>query len=177
MLSYLYGVLAAIVGDEIIHGFDTQGRFYDKYGNLVDNWTPRVAEEFQSLAECFVNQYNSYEVAPGYAINGWLTLDENIADNGGIKLAFRAYKSSISSSEFTLPGVNLTNDQLFFLGFSSVMCANVYEEYAKVLSFTSTYSENMFRVIGTLSNSREFAEAFNCPVNSTMNPERKCEVW
>ncbi|KAH9491456.1 Endothelin-converting enzyme 1 [Bulinus truncatus] len=175
--SYFYGILGGILAHEVMHGFDSRGRMHDKFGDLKDIWTPNVAEEYYRRAQCFIEQYNGYDVLPGHNISGSLTLAENIADNGGIKMAFRAYKSSIGSDDFTLPGLNMTSDQLFFVGFGNTLCAKYSDEYSISSIQTDVHSKTMFRVIGTVSNSREFSAAFNCPLNSPMNPVNKCEIW
>ncbi|KAH9487491.1 Membrane metallo-endopeptidase-like 1 [Bulinus truncatus] len=175
--SYFYGILGGILAHEVIHGFDSRGRMHDKFGNLKDIWTPHVAEEYERRAQCFIEQYNGYEVLPGHNISGSLTLAENIADNGGIKMAFGAYKLSIGSDDFTLPGLNLTSDQLFFVGFGNTLCAKYSDEFSISSIQTEVHTKTMFRVIGTVSNSREFSVAFNCPLNSPMNPVNKCEIW
>jgi predicted metalloendopeptidase len=112
-------------------------------------------------------------------LNGNLTLGENIADNGGLKEAYQAFKTH--EQEFgvdqLLPAVDLTLDQLFFVGFSQVWCGNVREEEAIRRIYTDPHSPGKYRIIGTLSNSDEFAAAFECPAGSPMNPEDKCQVW
>ncbi|XP_055877780.1 endothelin-converting enzyme 2-like [Biomphalaria glabrata] len=173
--SYVYGKLGSIIGHEIIHGFDNSGRLYDKDGHLQDSWTPHVAEEFDQRAQCFIDQYDSYLVY-NHSLSGSQTLGENIADNGGMRLAYRAYKNSIKP-ELRLPGLNLTDDQLFFVGMSHFHCGLFSEDSALFRLRTDTHAISEFRVIGTMSNSRDFAEAFNCPVGSPMNPEEKCEIW
>ncbi|KAH9519945.1 Endothelin-converting enzyme 1 [Bulinus truncatus] len=173
---YLYGTLGAILAHEIVHAFDSSGRLFDKDGNMKDNWTPHVAEEFDKRAQCLIDQYNTFEVY-GQNISGLLTLGENIADNGGIKMAYRAYKSAIKSHDLSLPGLNLTDDQLYFLGLSHFYCAEYTKDYAISSIRNDDHAHNQFRVIGTVSNSKEFSAAFNCPLKSPMNPEKKCEVW
>ncbi|KAH9519959.1 Endothelin-converting enzyme 1 [Bulinus truncatus] len=173
---YLYGTLGAILAHEIVHAFDSSGRLFDKDGNLKDNWTPHVAEEFDKRAQCLIDQYNTFEVY-GQNINGLLTLGENIADNGGVKMAYRAYKSAIKSHDLSLPGLNLTDDQLYFLGLSHFYCAKYTKDYAISSIRNDDHAHDQFRVIGTVSNSKEFSAAFNCPLKSPMNPEKKCEVW
>lgn len=111
-------------------------------------------------------------------LNGRQTLGENIADNGGLKAAFRAYeKWSSTRTEVKLPGLNLTSKQLFFVGFAQVWCSISTPEALKLQVLNDPHAPAQFRVIGTLSNSDEFAKEFNCPVGSKMNPEKKCIVW
>ncbi|KAH9495465.1 Endothelin-converting enzyme 1, partial [Bulinus truncatus] len=174
--SFNYGTIGMIAGHEVTHGFDSSGRYYDKDGNLGDIWTKPAAAGFAKGAECFKNQYNSYSVQ-GENLDGLLTLGENIADNAGVKLAYQAYKKSTKPSELSLPGLNLTDDQLYFVGFSQLWCALYSSSYEKAALKTEIHSNNRYRVIGSLSNNVDFAKAFNCPVNSPMNPENKCKVW
>ncbi|KAH9519957.1 Endothelin-converting enzyme 1 [Bulinus truncatus] len=174
--SYLYGMLGSVLAHEIIHAFDNTGRKHDKYGNLNETWTPRVVEEFARRSKCFIDQYSTFELY-GQNISGVLTLPENIADNGGLNLAFKAYRSSVGSDEARLPGVNLTDDQLFFVGMSQFFCALETRESAIRNMRNSEHALNHFRVLGSNSNSREFSKAFNCPLNSPMNPENKCVIW
>jgi len=111
-------------------------------------------------------------------LNGKQTLGENIADNGGLKAAFRAYdKWSELNPELQLPGLNLTSKQLFFVGFAQVWCSISTPEALKLQVLNDAHAPAQFRVIGTLSNSHEFAREFNCPLGSKMNPEKKCVVW
>ena len=111
-------------------------------------------------------------------LNGKQTLGENIADNGGLKAAFRAFQEWLKTHhEAPLPGLNLTSEQLFFIGFAQVWCSTSTPEALKLQVVNDPHAPAQHRVIGTLSNSQEFAREFNCKPNSRMNPEKKCVVW
>ncbi|KAK2526710.1 Ece1 [Columba livia] len=176
--SLNFGGIGVVVGHELTHAFDDQGREYDKDGNLRPWWKNSSVEAFKRQTECMVEQYGNYTVN-GEAINGKHTLGENIADNGGLKAAYRAYQNWLkkNGAEETLPTLGLTNHQLFFVGFAQVWCSVRTPESSHEGLITDPHSPSRFRVIGTVSNSREFAEHFGCPLGSPMNPPKKCEVW
>uniref|UniRef100_A0AAY4EI74 endothelin-converting enzyme 1 n=1 Tax=Denticeps clupeoides TaxID=299321 RepID=A0AAY4EI74_9TELE len=173
-----FGGIGVVMGHELTHAFDDQGREYDKDGNLRPWWQNSSVEAFKNRTECMVDQYNQYTIN-GEHINGKQTLGENIADNGGLKAAYHAYKSWVQryGEEKRLPAVNLTNDQLFFVGFSQVWCSVRTPESAHEGLMTDSHSPPKYRVIGTLSNSPEFAEHFQCPLGTPMNSGHRCEVW
>ncbi|XP_036203207.1 endothelin-converting enzyme 1 isoform X4 [Myotis myotis] len=173
-----FGGIGVVVGHELTHAFDDQGREYDKDGNLRPWWKNSSVEAFKRQTECMVQQYGNYSVN-GEPVNGRHTLGENIADNGGLKAAYRAYRNWVKRNgpEQTLPTLGLTNDQLFFLGFAQVWCSVRTPESTHEGLITDPHSPSRFRVIGSVSNSKEFSEHFHCPLGSPMNPHHKCEVW
>lgn len=173
-----YGSLAAIIGHETTHGFDDEGRNFDKNGNLRDWWSSNATLKFKERSKCLVNQYSNYTVF-GKNIDGEKTLDENIADNGGIKLAYEAYQSWVNDNgvEGTLPDLGFSNDQLFFIGLAMPWCSLYNRERALFQLRTDVHSIDKFRVIGPLSNFEKFAQSFKCSVGTTMNPATKCAVW
>ncbi|CAL8363196.1 unnamed protein product [Merluccius merluccius] len=173
-----FGGIGVVMGHELTHAFDDQGREYDQEGNLRPWWQNASLQSFQQRTECMVEQYSRYTVN-GEKVNGRQTLGENIADNGGLKAAYNAYRSwvRLNGEEKRLPAVNLTNDQLFFLGFAQVWCSVRTPESAHEGLVTDTHSPPRYRVIGTLSNSQDFAHHFQCPVGSPMNSGSRCEVW
>ncbi|XP_022336813.2 neprilysin-like [Crassostrea virginica] len=180
--SMNYGGIGVVIGHEITHGFDDRGRQYDKDGNLKQWWTDAVIQKFKNQTQCLVNQYGDFSVpeADGMKMNGINTLGENIADNGGLKESFRAYRRWVESrgrEEAQLPGVQYTHDQIFFINFAQVWCGNMRKEDAINRIRTGVHSPGRFRVIGTLQNSADFSRAFNCPATSYMNPPTKCSVW
>ncbi|XP_074832019.1 endothelin-converting enzyme 1 isoform X2 [Carettochelys insculpta] len=173
-----FGGIGVVVGHELTHAFDDQGREYDKDGNLRPWWKNSSVEAFKQQTECMVEQYSNYTVN-GEAVNGKHTLGENIADNGGLKAAYRAYQNWVkkNGNEEALPTLGLSNNQLFFVGFAQVWCSVRTPESSHEGLITDPHSPSRFRVIGTISNSREFSEHFHCPPGSPMNPQKKCEVW
>ncbi|XP_041062819.1 endothelin-converting enzyme 1-like isoform X1 [Carcharodon carcharias] len=173
-----FGGIGVVMGHELTHAFDDQGREYDKDGNLRSWWKNSSVEAFKHQTECMIEQYNNFTIN-NEQVNGKQTLGENIADNGGLKAAYHAYENWVKKNgeEMFLPTLGLTNRQLFFLGFAQVWCSVRTPESAHEGLITDPHSPSMFRVIGTVANSVEFAEHFKCPVGSPMNPLRKCEVW
>ncbi|CAI5775996.1 endothelin-converting enzyme 2 [Podarcis lilfordi] len=173
-----FGGIGVVMGHELTHAFDDQGREYDKEGNLRPWWQNSSLEAFKNRTACMTEQYNKYLVN-GEHVNGKQTLGENIADNGGLKAAYNAYKVWLKKNgeEKRLPSVDLTSHQLFFLGFAQVWCSVRTPESSHEGLVTDPHSPDKFRVIGTLSNSRDFVEHFGCPVGSLMNPGKHCEVW
>ncbi|RZF41386.1 hypothetical protein LSTR_LSTR000100 [Laodelphax striatellus] len=179
--SLNYGGIGAVIGHEITHGFDDKGRLFDKFGNLHKWWTDEDIFNFHQRAQCIIEQYSEYIIPEiGVRLDGALTQGENIADNGGIKQAYRAYQrwlSTHSGVDETLPGLNASGEQLFYLNFAQIWCGNTRPEASRNGVKTAVHSPGRFRVIGTLSNSEDFARVFQCPRGSRMNPESKCSVW
>lgn len=179
--SLNYGGIGVVIGHEITHGFDDKGRLFDKDGNLHRWWKDSEIYVFHRRAQCLIDQYSRYTVNEvGMRIDGINTQGENIADNGGIKQAFLAYERWLrihGDAAETLPGLNATGKQLFFLNFAQLWCGSMRPEATKNKLKTAVHSPGKFRVIGTLSNSEEFAEVYDCPLGSPMNPVNKCTVW
>ncbi|XP_078206485.1 endothelin-converting enzyme 2 isoform X19 [Callithrix jacchus] len=173
-----FGGIGVVMGHELTHAFDDQGREYDKEGNLRPWWQNESLAAFRNHTACMEEQYNQYQVN-GERLNGRQTLGENIADNGGLKAAYNAYKAwlRMHGEEQQLPAVGLTNHQLFFVGFAQVWCSVRTPESSHEGLVTDPHSPARFRVLGTLSNSRDFLRHFSCPVGSPMNPGQLCEVW
>ncbi|KAI4492198.1 hypothetical protein M0802_010004 [Mischocyttarus mexicanus] len=178
--SLNYGGIGVVIGHEITHGFDDKGRQFDKDGNMMQWWNNATIKAFRERTQCIVDQYSGYKLEEvDLYINGRMTQSENIADNGGLKQSFRAYKKwvSIHGQEPLLPGVNLTHDQLFFLNYAQIWCGSMRREDALTQIRSSVHSPGPVRVLGPLSNSEDFAKAYNCRLGSPMNPIRKCSVW
>lgn len=165
----LLGAMGVVIGHELTHGFDDQGQQYDENGDRVNWWTPHSTEEFKKRTQCFVDQYSGYK-QQGVPINGQLTLGENIADNGGIHTAFRAYQDI--NTNISLPLPDLTNDQIFFLSFSQLWCSLMTVEYLEESTKTDPHSPGPIRVKGSLHNSNDFVKAFSCKT-----PNNQCELW
>lgn len=177
-----FGGIGFVVGHEVTHGFGDVGRQYDKGGNLTVWWPQQMTNRFNELAQCMVEQYNTYTISKSETpIDGLLTLGENIADNGGLRQSFRAYRRWVTKQgreEELLPGLGLSGDQLFFLQFAQVMCSRVgFEDYGQPSKPINVHCPSETRVLGTLSNSYDFAKAYGCKVGSRMNPARKCTIW
>ncbi|XP_076053157.1 neprilysin-1-like [Oratosquilla oratoria] len=178
--SLNYGGIGVVIGHEMTHGFDDKGRQFDKDGNLKQWWNTRTIEAFRERTQCIIDQYSGYKVDEvDQYINGRMTQGENIADNGGIKQAYRAYRQWVerNGEEKLLPGMNLNHDQLFFLNYAQIWCGSMRSEDALSKIRSSVHSLGPIRVLGPLSNSEDFARAYSCPLRSRMNPVKKCSVW
>jgi len=176
--SLNYGAVGVVMGHEMAHAFDDIGRDYDKHGNLAPWWQPDTTRRFEQQTQCMVDQYSSYAM-DGEAINGKLSLGENIADNSGLKVSYRAYRRLVAQTgeEPPLPGLGYSHDQLFFIGFGQLWCSTMTKERVHLEIKKDTHAPAEFRVLGSLSNFPEFSKLFNCKVGSRMNPKDKCQVW
>jgi predicted metalloendopeptidase len=165
-----YGGIGAVIAHEISHGFDDQGRQFDAQGNLRDWWTPESAAKYKERADKIVKQYSEYEPLPGMHINGELTQGENIADDGGVKLAFAALKKALAKNPDAAAKKidGFTPEQRFFLGWAQVWRANIRDEALKLRLNTDPHSPTKYRCNGPVSNSPEFKKAFNLPDNCPM---------
>lgn len=172
-----YGGIGMVEGHELTHGFDDQGAQYDGHGKLVNWWTPASAAAFKTRTDCLVNQYEQFKVN-GEAVNGTLTLGENIADNGGIKLAYLAWQNQVKRNG-TQPQVDkaVTNEQLFFYSFAQGWCTNMRPGVAKARLLSDPHSPAFARVNGPLANFDMFAKAFQCKSGSKMAPANSCGLW
>ncbi len=179
-----YGAVGTVMGHELTHGFDDQGRKSDGDGVLREWWEPEVAAKFERQAACVEAQYSKFEVEPGVHVNGKLTLGENIGDIGGVKEAFVAFQGWKARHKLPQPGEpkeplipGLTDDQLFFVSFSQVWCSLSTPEFQRNQVTTDSHSPGQFRAIAPLMNQPEFAQAFSCPAGAKMNPAERCTVW
>jgi putative endopeptidase len=174
-----YGAIGAIVGHELTHGFDDQGRQYDADGNLRDWWTAEDEKRFKEQADCFVKEYSGFSPVPGVNLNGELTLGENTADNGGIRLAYMALLDDLAKKDTPL-GLKVdgySQSQQFFLGYAQDWCENVRPEAARLAAQTDPHSPPEFRVDGVVSNMPQFGEVFGCKPPSRMIAAKTCRVW
>ncbi|WP_292374566.1 M13 family metallopeptidase [Methanosarcina sp. UBA411] len=153
-----YGAIGAIIGHEMTHHFDSQGRKFDASGNLTDWWTSKDTDNFNKSTEVLVDEYNGFEVLPGLYVNGNLTLPENVADLGGLTVAYHAYKLSSKEEPEMIDG--FTGDQRFFLSFTQVWRESDTNESLRTLALTDTHAPSKFRVNGVVFNVPEFYKAF-----------------
>lgn len=173
-----YGAIGAVIGHEISHGFDDQGAQYDGAGNLRDWWTKEDHERFAAKTKALVKQYSAYAPVPGYNVNGELTLGENIADNSGLAIAYKAYKLSLGGKE--APVIDgLTGDQRFYLGFGQVWRAKTRDNAAIVRIKTDPHSPPQFRGNGTVKNQPGFYSAFGVKEGDAMYlpPDQRVIMW
>ncbi|MDP2315610.1 MAG: M13 family metallopeptidase [Pseudomonadota bacterium] len=169
-----YGSIGMVMGHELTHGFDDQGRKFDGDGKMVEWWAPEVSARFEERAACVERQYSGFTVQEGINVNGALTLGENIADIGGYRAAYRAYKAQQAPSA-NVPG--LTDDQLFFVAAAQSWCVVASPEIEKMRALSDPHSPPRYRVNGPLQNLPEFAAAFGCAEGTPMRPANACEVW
>jgi endothelin-converting enzyme/putative endopeptidase len=171
-----YGAIGAVIGHELTHGFDDEGRQFDAKGNLRDWWTPEDAKAFEQRADCVVNQYSGYSPVQGVNLNGKLTLGENTADNGGLRVAYMALMDTLAGKQ--PPKIDgFSAEQRFFLGWAQVWCNNVTEEALRLRAQTDPHSPGEFRVNGVVSNMPEFQRAFACRASQPMVRGPACRVW
>jgi putative endopeptidase len=175
-----FGGIGVVIGHEMTHGFDDQGSKYDGHGNLREWQTPEDRKKFEERTQCEVNEYNQFETAPGTHLNGRLTLGENTADNGGIRIAYLALMNTLQQEG---PGAadkkidGFTPAQRFFIAFGQVWCSNQTEQSARLLAKTDPHSTGKWRTDGTVQNFDAFAKAFSCKKGQPMYPENSCRVW
>ncbi|XP_060860161.1 neprilysin-2-like [Metopolophium dirhodum] len=176
----IYGGIGSVIGHEITHGFDNEGKKFDRHGNLANWWTEETNKRFLEKQKCFIDQYGNYTVHEiGLKVDGNITLDDNMSDNGGLKLVYDAYRvwAKGHGVEPRLPGLQeYTPQQIFWLSYANVWCSKDTLKYLKN-SMTDVHSPNRFRVNGPLSNKKFFSDDFRCPLGSNMNPVKKCQVW
>jgi putative endopeptidase len=171
-----FGAIGAVIGHELTHGFDDQGRQYDAKGNLRDWWTEVDAKAFEQRADCLVKEYSGF-VGPGDSrLNGKLELGENTADNGGLRVAYMALMDTLDGKEPPKRD-GLSAAQRFFLGWGQVWCENITEESARLQAQTNPHALSEFRVNGVVSNMPEFQKAFACRVGQPMVRYPACRVW
>ena len=179
-----YGHIGAVVGHELTHGFDDQGSRFDGKGNLHNWWTPQDKKNFEARTACLVNEYSQFEATPGVKVNGKLTLGENTADNGGIRLALMALMAREALSGLPAPATaeqkseaHYTQQQQFFIAFAQNWCTNERPQFLRMLAQTDPHSPDAIRVRGVLVNMPQFARAFDCRQGQPMVPAKSCRVW
>ncbi len=177
--SLNYGHIGLFMGHEITHGFDDQGRQFDGHGNLQDWWTKEDGEKFTEKAQCIVDEYSQFSVGDT-KINGKLTLGENTADNGGMRLAYMAFLARAAEEHIDLnkqSADGYTPVQQVFLGFAQDWCSVWSPELERLIATTDPHSPDRFRANGVLVNTPEFGKAFSCKVGQPMAPAKVCRVW
>jgi putative endopeptidase len=177
-----YGAIGGVIGHELTHGFDDQGAQYDANGNLRDWWTPEDEKKFKERASCIVDEYNTFTVKdPANAdkpihLNGKLTLGENAADNGGLRIAYNALEAANAGKEQPLID-GYTPEQRVFLGWGTVWCSNYRDQAAALQAKTNEHSVSMYRVLGVVQNMPEFQKAFSCKAGQPMVSAKACRIW
>jgi putative endopeptidase len=177
-----FGGIGLVIGHEMTHGFDDEGRKFDAKGNLNDWWTAEDGKKFEERAKCIDDEYSSFSPVDNMHLNGKLTLGENTADNGGARIAFMALEQILAEKAKSDPKVlekidGFTPEQRYFLGFGQVWCDNRREEFSKEMVTLDPHSPDKFRVNGVVQNMPEFQKAFSCKAGSAMVRHPACRVW
>ena len=175
-----YGHIGAVVGHELTHGFDDEGRKFDAQGNLKDWWTAEDKAKFSERTDCLVNEYNGFKVVDDLHVNGKLTLGENTADNGGMRLALMSLIASAARTGLDLEkkdATGYTPQQQFFLAYAQNWCSTERPEMLRMLTQTDEHSPDAIRIKGVLNNMPEFGKAFGCKPGQPMMPKKICRVW
>jgi putative endopeptidase len=173
-----YGAIGAVIGHEVTHGFDDQGSKFDAEGNFKMWWTPEDRQRFEEKANCVANQFASYEVLPGLKMNGRLTLGENIADLGGLTMAYYAFQKSLQSNKSRPANIDgFTPEQRFFLGWAQVWAAKATDEATRSQVIGGPHALPRWRVNGPLANLPQFAQAYGCKAGDAMVREENCRIW
>ncbi|MBS1798357.1 MAG: M13 family metallopeptidase [Acidobacteria bacterium] len=174
-----FGGIGVVIGHEMTHGFDDQGSQFDPQGNVRMWWTAEDRRKFDERTDCEVKEYSGFEVAPGQNLNGKLTLGENTADNGGLRIAYKALMDTLAeqNASTTAKTDNYTPAQRYFISFGQVWCENTREEAARLRAKTDPHSSGRWRINGSVQNFDEFGKAFSCKVGQPMMPVNACRVW
>jgi putative endopeptidase len=171
-----YGNTGATIGHELTHGFDDEGRQFDARGNLRDWWTAQDAKQFERRALCISDQYSQYPVVDHIKVNGRLTLGEDLADLGGLILAYRAWKEQTKGQPLA-PIEGFTPEQRFFIGYGQSWCSNTRDQVKRLSATADPHSPDQFRANGVVSNLPEFEQAFACKPGTPMVRKDRCQVW
>jgi putative endopeptidase len=175
-----FGGIGLVIGHELTHGFDDQGRKYDPTGNLRDWWTAEDGTEFEKRVSCIADEYSNFVAVDDLKLNGRLTLGENTADNGGARIAYNAMEELIAADPTGKAGQKIdgyTPEQRFFLGFARVWCEKRRPEYARAQVTTNPHSPGKYRVNGVVQNMPEFQKAWGCKAGQPMVAQNACRVW
>ncbi len=175
-----FGSIGAVIGHELTHGFDDQGRKYDPQGNLRDWWTEQDGKEFEKRASCVADEYSGFTAVDELKLNGKLTLGENTADNGGARIALMALMNMIAEDKSGKAAEKIdgyTPEQRFFLGFGRVWCEKRRPEFSRMLVNIDPHSPGRFRTNGVVENMPEFQKAWGCNAGQPMVRENQCRVW
>src|SRR5271169_2631717 len=175
-----FGGIGLVIGHELTHGFDDQGRKYDPQGNLRDWWTEQDGKEFEKRVSCVADEYSNFVAVDNMKLNGRLTLGENTADNGGARIALMALEHMIADDKTGKEGQSIdgyTPEQRFFLGFGRVWCEKQRPEYLRMQVSTNPHSPGKYRVDGVVQNMTEFQKAWGCKAGQPMVSANACHVW
>jgi putative endopeptidase len=180
-----FGGIGVVIGHEMTHGFDDEGSQYDGLGNLREWQTAADRKAFTERTDCVANEYSSFDAAPAHddvpaqKLNGKLTLGENTADNGGLRIAYMALLDTLATQGKSINDKidGYTEEQRYFLGFAQVWCQNQTEQSARQLALVDPHSPGRWRVNGSVQNFDQFGKAFGCTKSQPMYPVKSCRVW
>jgi len=175
-----FGGIGVVIGHEMTHGFDDEGSQYDGKGNLREWQTPEDRKAFTERTDCEVKEYGGFESVPGVNLNGKLTLGENTADNGGLRIAYIALMNTLKEQGAKAEDAKIdgfTPQQRFFISFAQIWCSNQTDASLRVSAKTDPHSPGKFRTDGSVQNFDEFGKAFNCKQGTPMYPVNSCRVW
>jgi predicted metalloendopeptidase len=168
-----YGAIGSLIGHELTHGFDDQGRQYDGTGSLRQWWTPAVSAEFVQRARCLGDQFGRFEASPGLRVDAALTMGENVADLGGLRLGYEAFLTHARGPSFG----GFDDRQQFFIAAAQIRCTSITTEYLNKLMRTDPHAPDPARVNLIVAQMPEFAEAFACPAGAPLRASPACELW
>lgn len=176
--AFNYGAIGVVIGHEMTHGFDDQGRLYDKNGNLADWWSQSDADNFKARAQVLVDWFDAIEVLPGLYANGSLTLGENIADFGGIQVAFQAFRNATASAPLPVKD-GFTPEQRFFIAYANLWATNIRDEQIRYLTQMDVHSLGEWRVNAILPHVQAWYDAFGIVPEDGMYlaPEKRASIW
>jgi predicted metalloendopeptidase len=173
-----FGGMGAVIGHELTHGFDDQGALFDPEGNLKNWWTPQDQKAFQERTQCIVDEYDQFVAVDDVHVRGKLTLGENTADNGGLRIAYMALLKSLADSGKQPEKIDgFTPEQRFFLGWGQIWCQNQTDQVARLLAQNNEHSPGNYRVNGVVQNMPEFQKAWGCKAGQPMVKANACHVW
>jgi endothelin-converting enzyme/putative endopeptidase len=174
-----YGDMGSTIGHELTHGFDDQGRQFDRDGNLLNWWTKSDEEKFNDRAECMVRQYDAIEAVPGVHLNGKLTLGENLADLGGLWLAWEAWLDKAAAAHLDMSAAEdgYTPEQRFWIAYAQQWCTQTRPERLRTQAQTDPHAPDEYRTNTVLQDLPEFAKSFSCRKTAAMVISKPCRVW
>jgi putative endopeptidase len=172
-----FAAIGAIIGHELTHGFDDQGRKFDADGNLHDWWTADDGKEYERRSQCIADEYSGFEATEGVKLNGKLTLGENTADNGGLRIALMALGSTLPQQPSHTNSNGLSPQQEFFISYAETWCSNATPQYLSMMAQSNPHATAKARANGVVSNMPEFQKAFGCKKGQPMVRENACRVW
>jgi putative endopeptidase len=173
-----FGGMGAVIGHELTHGFDDQGALFDAEGNLHDWWTPEDQKAFKERTQCIVNEYDQFVAVDDVHVRGKLTLGENTADNGGLRIAHMALMKSLADAAKQPDKIDgFTPDQRLFIGWGQIWCENETDQTARLLALNNEHSPGKYRANGVVQNMPEFQKAWGCKAGQPMVRANACHVW